>query len=695
MAAPTSLSLLTIQFKDADKPDVLTQKLNRLAQAVSNAVTAINANAQIASSTTGVTFANPTGLVELLETDGVATTAMRSDAAPALDQSIAPDWTNLHVWSQPGIGTSLINAITLRNSQPATATVQQFSPRINWSGQGFNGVVSETRAFAAGVRPVGTGGALWVLTAQIGTGYFADVFAIDQLGNITEATWQGNTIAAEYGGTDNDTYVIGDILYASATQTLTRLPAPTTSGQTVLTSQGSGGSPQPPAWVPTASLVINWNQIIGAPVFFGEDGGGDDGMVIPGPPGAAGAAGATGAQGPAGIAIAMMADDGIDGDDGRPGAQGNQGTAGTSGAPGPAIAMFAEDGQDGDDGRPGVTGATGAAGSTGSQGPAGPAIAMMADDGIDGDDGRPGVQGATGSQGPQGTTGSTGAQGPIGPALFVVAEDGPEGDIGPPGVAGTPGTAGATGSTGAQGPTGPAIAMFADDGQDGDDGRPGATGPTGATGSQGPTGNTGPTGAAGPALYLTADDGAPGDDGIPGPTGATGPQGPTGSTGGTGAQGPAGPALFLNEDPYQEDVVLSAPPSNSGLPLKGTFTGTFATGFTTTPTGTITYVISADRSTCYLYVTAAITGTSNADTFTMTGLPAICQPPHSMDIICGGFEDNGTTGWMGSATVGPSGTITFGAALESSGFCFYSATGWVTSGVKGLMATWMIDYPLI
>lgn len=56
----------------------------------------------ISGSFTGL--ANPTASVGLTAVNGVATTAMRSDAAPPLDQSIAPTWTNIHLWDRSGVG---------------------------------------------------------------------------------------------------------------------------------------------------------------------------------------------------------------------------------------------------------------------------------------------------------------------------------------------------------------------------------------------------------------------------------------------------------------------------------------------------------------------------------------------------------------------------------------------------------------
>lgn len=58
----------------------------------------------------GGTAANPTASVGLTAVNGVATTYMRSDAAPALDVTIAPTWSGLHTFSQRITNTSTISA---------------------------------------------------------------------------------------------------------------------------------------------------------------------------------------------------------------------------------------------------------------------------------------------------------------------------------------------------------------------------------------------------------------------------------------------------------------------------------------------------------------------------------------------------------------------------------------------------------
>jgi hypothetical protein len=60
-------------------------------------------------------FANPSALVGLNPVNGAATTAMRSDAAPALDQGIVPTWTGAHVFN---LATKFVLAIGVNNNTP-------------------------------------------------------------------------------------------------------------------------------------------------------------------------------------------------------------------------------------------------------------------------------------------------------------------------------------------------------------------------------------------------------------------------------------------------------------------------------------------------------------------------------------------------------------------------------------------------
>lgn len=67
------------------------------------------------------TSANPTASVGLTAVNGVATTFMRSDAAPALSQSITPTWTAQHIFTKSGGGAN------------AAIYVSAANPSISWN----------------------------------------------------------------------------------------------------------------------------------------------------------------------------------------------------------------------------------------------------------------------------------------------------------------------------------------------------------------------------------------------------------------------------------------------------------------------------------------------------------------------------------------------------------------------------------
>lgn len=72
---------------------------------------------------------------------------------------------------------------------------------------------------------------------------YAGQSSIVTLGTVAAGTWNGTTIGAGFGGTGQTTYAIGDILYASAATTLSKLTA-IAAGNVLL----SGGVTAAPAW---------------------------------------------------------------------------------------------------------------------------------------------------------------------------------------------------------------------------------------------------------------------------------------------------------------------------------------------------------------------------------------------------------------------------------------------------------------
>lgn len=80
------------------------------------------------------------------------------------------------------------------------------------------------------------------ITLNISTSYVGQN-TITTLGTITTGVWNGTAIAAANGGTGQTTYVIGDILYASATNALSRLAGVATGNALI-----SGGVGAAPSW---------------------------------------------------------------------------------------------------------------------------------------------------------------------------------------------------------------------------------------------------------------------------------------------------------------------------------------------------------------------------------------------------------------------------------------------------------------
>ena len=117
----------------------------------------------------------------------------------------------------------------------------------------------------------------------------------------------------------------------------------------------------------------------------------------------------------------------------------------------------------------------------------------------------------------------------------------------------------------------------------------------------------------------------------------------------------------------------SSPLINTVTDTVSSFTITL-TGMGSTTTGTVNYRISSKI--VYVWITSAITGTSNAATMTGTGVPSSITPTTSKDIYPI-LEDNASI-VNGFLSIGSNGTWTFGKAITGTG-------GFTTSGTKGIV----------
>src|SRR3990167_5433399 len=78
--------------------------------------------------------ANPTGTIGLTAVNGVATTFLRSDGAPALSQSITPTWTGAHIFANITRSTTTSATTTNLFSTTASSTTLSVGTTFNFLG---------------------------------------------------------------------------------------------------------------------------------------------------------------------------------------------------------------------------------------------------------------------------------------------------------------------------------------------------------------------------------------------------------------------------------------------------------------------------------------------------------------------------------------------------------------------------------
>ncbi len=124
-----------------------------------------------AAASGGASGANPTASVGLTAVNGVATTYLRSDGAPALDQGIAPTWSGIHTFQTNLIaslayGAAGQEAIRMDSSQPVMSWIANtqatdakkwfaFVTGTTWRLQATNDAETVSRAALSIVRGAG------------------------------------------------------------------------------------------------------------------------------------------------------------------------------------------------------------------------------------------------------------------------------------------------------------------------------------------------------------------------------------------------------------------------------------------------------------------------------------------------------------------------------------------------------------
>lgn len=200
-------------------------------------------------------FANPTASLGLAAINGVATTAMRSDAAPALSQTIAPTWTAQHNFSRARTAANEY-AVLLTSTAPAIGWFESDASLDNKRWHIFaNG---EQLGFSAG-NDADTTGTAWLAVDR--TGITIDSIALTS----TALTWNGNPLLSTATAFANPSASIGlaavngaatTAMRSDAAPALSQAIAPTWSARHTFSLIGDGSTGTA---IDIASTLPQWN----------------------------------------------------------------------------------------------------------------------------------------------------------------------------------------------------------------------------------------------------------------------------------------------------------------------------------------------------------------------------------------------------------------------------------------------------
>lgn len=193
--------------------------------------------------------ANPTAQVGLAPVNGALLTYMRSDAAPALDQSIAPTWTGNHIFAA--------NTNQVRNSVPQWVFVETDAAADN---QAWPIRVSGEQFTIGALNDIGSVFTPWVSVDRTGT--VIDLIALASTG----LTWNGSPLLTAATAFANPTATIGlavvngvatTAMRSDAAPALSQAIAPTWTAQHIFSLSGATNAA---ILVSSAQPQVDWNE---------------------------------------------------------------------------------------------------------------------------------------------------------------------------------------------------------------------------------------------------------------------------------------------------------------------------------------------------------------------------------------------------------------------------------------------------
>lgn len=211
-------------------------------------------------------FANPTGTIGLSTVNGSLATAMRSDAAPLLDQAIAPTWTSAHTWTvlapQIILNNGTRNRIQMGANGIGSPTQTTYSngtklvlfDNISSSSTGYaTGIESNNMWFTVGLNPSVGVGYKWYYGGDAGVN---PAMLLDN-SNLTLGSVAGTGVGSLYTGS----------ITATGAITGSNLSGTNTGNQTItLTSEVTGSGTGSFATTIDKTISPTWT---GAHVFNG------------------------------------------------------------------------------------------------------------------------------------------------------------------------------------------------------------------------------------------------------------------------------------------------------------------------------------------------------------------------------------------------------------------------------------------
>lgn len=193
----------------------------------------------------------PTVKVGTAVVTGTANTYISTDSAPQIDQAMVPTWTGLHTFSNTAGGGNRGLTISSAQARMELNETDQGADGKNWwitasGGNFFIGAANDAHSASENAYTIirGAGAAVASHTFAVAT---VTKLLVDSTG-ISTGVWNATAIGETKGGTAQTTYTLGDLLYSSAANTLTKLAGNITTTRKFLNQTGGGAVSAAPLW---------------------------------------------------------------------------------------------------------------------------------------------------------------------------------------------------------------------------------------------------------------------------------------------------------------------------------------------------------------------------------------------------------------------------------------------------------------